>query len=53
MIFKVTYFDENGYPLQEATFNSDTVKEAIGHILTVPTLHPPENTTNITIEVQQ
>lgn len=51
MVFKVTYYDENGYPLQEATFNSDTIREMLGHMATVPTLQPPDGTVRVGVEL--
>ena len=53
MIFEVTYKNAAGQTLQTATFNSNTVREALEHLLTVPSLQPPPGTVDITIRVQR
>ena len=52
MIFTLTYKDENGATLLEATFNAATPKEALEHLLTVPSLAPPPGTADIDVKVQ-
>ena len=53
MIFEVTYTNAEGQKLQTATFNANSVQEALQHMLTVPSLQPPPGTVDITIRVQR
>jgi len=50
MIYTLTYLDANGAPLLEATFNAAGPIEALSHMLTVPSLHPPPGTVRIEVE---
>jgi len=53
MIYHVTYTDASGTPLLEATFNAAGPREALEHMLTVPSLACPPGTASIHVEVEE
>lgn len=49
MIYQVTYTDENGNPVQQATFNAPGPKDAFLVIMTTPSLQPPPGAVDVEI----
>lgn len=50
MIYKVTFFDEHGHPIQETTYHADDLREAL-ELHADGTVIWPEGTCGVKIEL--